>query len=106
MAPFCDFIPIADGVSTKKIARYSTIKVGNISNSFGIGMNNVIWWRLNIAAHGALFINDLPIVDGGGIRYNVTDNIVQFIWSKYKNRIKHMSNLSIDILPMYSGPNL
>ena len=29
-----------------------------------------------------LFLNALPIVNGGGIRYNVTENIVKVIWSK------------------------
>ena len=64
------------------ISGYSTIKVGNISNSFVIGIDNGVVWRLSIAAHGALFLNAIPIVNGGGIRYNATDNIVKVIWSK------------------------
>ena len=64
------------------ISGYSTIKVGNISNSFVIGIYDGVVWRLSIAAHGALFLNSIPIVNGGGIRYNATDNIVKVIWSK------------------------
>ena len=56
--------------------------MGNISNSFGIGLDNVVVWRLSITAHGALFLNALPTVDGGGIRYNAMDNIVKVVWSK------------------------
>ena len=88
------------------MARYSTIKVGNESNSFGIGIYNVILCRLSIAAHGVLFLNALPIVDGGGIRSDARDNIVKVVCSKEINGSKHMSNLSMDLLPLYSGPNL
>ena len=71
-----------DGVGTKNIAIYSTIKVGNIFNSFGIGINNVVVCGLSISVHGALFLNALRIVNGGGIRYNAIDNVVKVIWSK------------------------
>ena len=64
------------------MAIYSNIKVGNISDSFGIGINNVVVLSLSIASHGELFLKDLPIVYGGGIRYNSTDNIVNVIRSK------------------------
>ena len=58
---------------------YRTIKVGDISNSFGIGIDNVVVWRLSIAVHGVLFLNALPIVNGSGTRNNSTDNIVKVI---------------------------
>ena len=106
LAPFSDVLHIVDGVGTKNMDRYSTIKVGNISNTFGIGIYNVVVWRLNIASHGALFLNTLPIVDGGGISNNATDNIVKFIQSKYRNGSKHMSNLSMDLQLVYSRPNI
>ena len=64
------------------MSRYSTIKVGNISNIFGIGIDIVVVWRLSIAAYRTLFLNALHIVYGGGRRYNAMDNIVKFIRSK------------------------
>ena len=82
MGTLCAVLPIVDGVGTKNISGYSTIKVDNISKSFGIGVDNVVVWRLSITSHGALFLNDLPIVNGGGIGYNATDNIVKSIQIK------------------------
>ena len=60
----------------------------------------MVVWRICISAHGALFLNALPIVDASCIRNNATDNIVKVIRSKYINIIKHMSYLSMDILPL------
>ena len=71
-----------DGVGTKKIAIYITTKVGNISNNFGIGIDNVVVWRLSITAHGALLLNAIHIVDESGIIYNATYNIVKVIQGK------------------------
>ena len=44
--------------------------MGHISNSLVISIDNLVVWRLSITSHGALFLNDLPIVNGDGIRYN------------------------------------
>ena len=106
LAPFSDVLHIVDGVGTKNMDRYSTNNTYNISNIFLIGIYNLVVCKISIAVDCELFLNALHIVNGGRISKNNTDNIVKVVRSKLINGIKHMPNLSMDLLPMYSGLNL